>query len=73
MLVYLFVKFDADQLRNFWDAQAKTLDPGLRRDDGSSVKSTSTPTVIPMKIGIQRLSSINKINFKFKNSRQGSP
>jgi len=40
----------------------KTLDPGLRRDDGSKVSSTSISTVIPAQAGTQRLSSINKFS-----------
>jgi len=34
----------------------KTLDPGLRRDDGRNFDSASTTTVVPMTIGTQRLS-----------------
>jgi hypothetical protein len=35
--------------------QTKTLDPGLRRDDGSWCGDLKTSIVIPAKAGIQRL------------------
>jgi hypothetical protein len=31
----------------------KSLDPGLRRDDGGDFESASTTTVIPAQAGIQ--------------------
>jgi hypothetical protein len=36
--------------------EAKTLDPGLRRDDGSYLGDRKIPIVIPAQAGIQRLS-----------------